>query len=94
MIMITAEMNKCWKMVVTSPLMSLPPFDVGSSKNGEDPTGQFPTRGSGGNCEFTAPLFLRILHPNICGVFRGNLADYRIYDRKLPLLGLYRRDDI
>ena len=43
----TAEMNKCWKMVVTSPLMSLPPFDVGSSKNGEDPTGQFPTRGVG-----------------------------------------------
>ena len=57
------------EMVVTSPLMSRPPFDVGSPKNGEDPTGQFPTRGSGGNCEFTVPLFLRILHPNICFFF-------------------------
>ena len=60
------------EMVVTSPLMSLPPFDVGSFKNGEDPTGQFPTRGSGGNCEITAPLFLRILHPYV-GFFGATL---------------------
>ena len=53
----TAEMNRCWKVVVTSPLMSLPLFDVGSPKNGEDPTGQFPTLGSGGNCEFTVPFY-------------------------------------
>jgi hypothetical protein len=44
----TAEMNKCWKMVVTSPLMSLPPFDVGSSKKWRRPNGTISHAGEWG----------------------------------------------
>ena len=67
-----AEMNKCWKIVVTPPLMSPPPFDAGLPKHGETQRDNFP-RGVGGEIVSSLYSYLPTLHQNICGVLGATL---------------------